>query len=45
MMKLEVPQKQKSFYLTKIPLNVRVKSGQWKQSTKQIVSQLRDVVK
>jgi len=45
MMKLELPQKQKSFYPTESPLNVRVKSRQWKESTKQIVSQHRDLVK
>lgn len=44
-MKLEIPQKQKSFYPTGNPLNVRVKSGQRKESAKQMGSQLMELVK
>jgi hypothetical protein len=45
-MKLEIPQKKKkSLYPTEGPLNVRVKSGYWKESAEQMGSQLMDLVK
>ena len=41
MMKLELTQKQKSFYPTESLLNARVQSGQRTKSAKQIFRQLR----